>query len=85
MNNDKKLIPNYRFPAFKNDGNWEIDTIDNTCDILNNLRRPITSNNRKAGEFPYYGASGIIDYVDNYIYDEKLVLVGEDGAKWGSF
>ncbi|WP_312208493.1 restriction endonuclease subunit S [Empedobacter sp.] len=85
MNSDKKLIPNYRFPEFKNDGNWEIDTIDNTCDILNNLRRPITSNNRKAGEFPYYGASGIIDYVDNYIYDEKLVLVGEDGAKWGSF
>jgi type I restriction enzyme S subunit len=33
-----------------------------------------------AKEYPYYGASGIIDYVDDYIFDEPLILVAEDGA-----
>ena len=32
------------------------------------------------GEYPYYGASGIIDYIDDYIFDEELILMGEDGA-----
>ena len=34
--------------------------------------------------YPYYGATGIIDFVNDYIFDEELVLVGEDGAKWGA-
>ena len=40
---------------------------------------------RKAGPFPYYGASGIVDYIDDFIFDERIILVGEDGAKWGPF
>ena len=38
-----------------------------------------------AGEYPYYGASGIVDYIDDYIFDEELLLIGEDGAKWGAY
>jgi type I restriction enzyme S subunit len=53
------------------------------CKILDNLRKPITKKFRKRGEYPYYGATGIVDYVDDYIFDETLVLIGEDGAKWG--
>ena len=52
-------------------------------DISENLDRrrvPITSGSRKAGQYPYYGASGIVDYVDEYIFDEDLLLVSEDGA-----
>ena len=54
------------------------------CDVLDRMRKPITKRNRVSGEFPYYGATGILDYVESYIFDEKLVLIGEDGAKWGS-
>ena len=53
------------------------------CEILDSKRRPITKSDRKRGEIPYYGATGIVDYVEGYIFDEPLVLVGEDGAKWG--
>ena len=47
---------------------------------LDSRRIPITKGDRKAGLFPYYGASGIVDYVDGYIFDENILLVSEDGA-----
>lgn len=53
-------------------------------DILDSLRRPITKSDRKSGPYPYYGATGVLDYVEDYLFDEQLVLVGEDGAKWGT-
>jgi type I restriction enzyme S subunit len=53
------------------------------CDVLDSQRKPITKRDRTSGEFPYYGATGILDYVAGYIFSEKLVLIGEDGAKWG--
>ena len=40
-----------------------------------NKRKPITSGNREAGEYPYYGASGIVDYVSGYIFDGDFLLV----------
>lgn len=53
------------------------------CEVLDRFRKPLTKRDRKPGPIPYYGASGIIDHVDGYIFDEELVLLGEDGAKWG--
>ena len=53
-------------------------------EILDSLRKPITKHDRKPGPYPYYGATGILDYVEGYLFDEPLVLVGEDGAKWGA-
>lgn len=47
---------------------------------LDSLRKPITSGLRKAGSIPYYGASGIVDYVKDYIFDGDFLLVSEDGA-----
>jgi len=81
----EKLIPELRFPEFRNDGDWKVKTIDDLCDILNNIRKPISSSDRQKGSYPYYGASGIIDYVDDFLFDERLLLVGEDGAKWGAY
>ena len=80
-NNENKLVPRLRFPEFTNE-NWNRKTIDETCEILNNLRKPLTTNLREKGIYPYYGASGIIDYVKDYIFNERLLLIGEDGAKW---
>ena len=63
---------------------WENKNLGEICEILDNRRKPITKRDRTAGEYPYYGATGILDYVHDYIFDEKLILIGEDGAKWGS-
>ncbi len=53
-------------------------------DILDSKRKPITKSDRKAGPYPYYGATCIQDYVEDFIFDEELLLLGEDGAKWGA-
>lgn len=63
---------------------WEIKKIGEVCEILDHLRVPITKKDRREGVYPYYGASGIQDYVDSYIFDGRYLLVGEDGAKWGA-
>ncbi|MAF43482.1 MAG: restriction endonuclease [Parcubacteria group bacterium] len=47
---------------------------------LDSQRKPITSSLREAGNIPYYGASGIVDYVKDYIFDGDFLLVSEDGA-----
>jgi type I restriction enzyme M protein len=52
-------------------------------EILDSLRRPITKHDREPGPYPYYGATGVLDHVKGFLFDEPLVLVGEDGAKWG--
>ncbi|MFI3253395.1 MAG: restriction endonuclease subunit S [Eubacteriales bacterium] len=59
---------------------WEEKNLDDVSKNLDNRRVPITSNDRKLGKYPYYGASGIIDYVNDYIFDERLLLISEDGA-----
>lgn len=73
-NNPQKNISN----------NWQTKKLGEICDILDNKRKPITKRNRISGKYPYYGATGILDYVRDYIFNEKLILIGEDGAKWES-
>lgn len=63
---------------------WAWGRLGDVVEVLDNLRRPITKHDREPGPYPYYGASGVVDYVSDYIFDEPLVLVGEDGAKWGA-
>ena len=53
--------------------------IKNVCQNLDYKREPITSSERVKGKYPYYGASGIVDWVDNFIFDDDLLLVSEDG------
>ena len=48
------------------------------------MRIPITATERKTGKYPYYGANGIQDYVEDYIFDDELVLLAEDGGNFGS-
>lgn len=64
--------------------NWKTKQLGEICDVLDNKRKPVTRKDRISGKYPYYGATGILDYVENYIFDEKLILIGEDGAKWGA-
>lgn len=50
------------------------------CDNYDRKRKPVTASNRKPGPYPYYGASGIVDYVESFIFDGDYLLVSEDGA-----
>ncbi len=47
---------------------------------LDNLRKPVAKGERSSGIYPYYGASGIVDYVDSFIFDGDYLLISEDGA-----
>jgi len=72
----------YRVTTDYTNSKWPMVELGEVIEILDNKRKPITKSDRTAGQFPYYGATGILDYVHNYIFDERLVLIGEDGAKW---
>lgn len=59
-------------------------TVADCCKILDSQRVPVTASDRKSGPYPYYGANGVQDYVDDFIFDDELVLVAEDGGHFGS-
>lgn len=61
----------------------EYRTVGDCCEILDSQRIPITAKDRIKGPYPYYGANGIQDYVNNYIFDDELVLLAEDGGNFG--
>lgn len=54
--------------------------ISKVCENWDEKRRPVTKSDRQKGEYPYYGASGIVDYVSDYLIDDYVMLVSEDGA-----
>jgi len=58
--------------------------VEDCCEILDSMRVPITAADREGGKYPYYGANGIQDYVADYIFDDELVLLAEDGGNFGS-
>ena len=62
------------------DGDVEWKPLGELAENLDSMRKPITSGLRAPGNIPYYGASGIVDYVKDYIFDCDLLLVSEDGA-----
>ena len=61
---------------------WEVKRLGEVCNFLDSQRVPIKDGDRvkMQGKYPYYGASGIIDYVNDYLFDDDLILLGEDGA-----
>ena len=65
-----------------NRGGTEIvwKTLDQISENLDSKRQPITSGFRTSGKIPYYGASGVVDYVEDYIFDGDFLLISEDGA-----
>ena len=58
--------------------------LEEVCEILDSKRVPITAKDRVVGPYPYYGANGVQDYVADYIFDDELVLLAEDGGHFGS-
>ncbi|WP_454833469.1 restriction endonuclease subunit S [Rahnella aceris] len=62
------------------EGKIQWKTLGELAENLDSKRKPITSGLREAGNIPYYGASGIVDYVKDYIFDGDFLLISEDGA-----
>ncbi len=58
----------------------EFKTLGEVCEIHDAKRKPVTKSQRASGEYPYYGANGIQDYVNDYIFDGTFLLIGEDGS-----
>ena len=58
----------------------EWKTLGEIAENLDNMRKPVAKGGRSLGIYPYYGASGIVDYVDNFIFDGDYLLISEDGA-----
>ena len=79
LQNARELFESYLGNVF-NDGNWPEKTLNQISENLDRVRVPITKSERVAGDIPYYGASGIVDHVADYLFDEDLLLVSEDGA-----
>jgi type I restriction enzyme, S subunit len=66
---------------------WRFSTVKNEFEICDNLRLPINQNTRKKmiGVYPYYGPTGILDYINQFRVDGEYALIGEDGdhfLKW---
>lgn len=74
------MIPKLRFSEFMNKEEWVEKHLGDISVNLDSKRVPITSTQREKGYVPYYGASGIIDYVKDYIFNETLLCISEDGA-----
>ncbi len=72
------LIPEIRFKGFS--GDWVEKEINALANRFDNLRIPITANQRIKGKTPYYGANGIQDYVQGHTHEGEFILVAEDGA-----
>ena len=71
-------VPEIRFAGFSDD--WEQRKLEDVVEFLDTMRKPLEGAKRISGPYPYYGASGIVDYVDGYLFDEELILLSEDGA-----
>lgn len=68
-------------PATNSKG-WPVKPFGELASNQDGRRKPVRASDRakRKGKFPYYGASGIIDYVEAYLFDETALLIGEDGA-----
>lgn len=81
LKNTKELFESYLQSVLENKcEGWEEKTLNQISENLDSKRIPITKNLRQEGAIPYYGASGIVDYVAEYLFDEDLLCVSEDGA-----
>lgn len=66
-------------------GEWMEKALGDVVYILDNKRLPLNDSQRNQGIYPYCGANGIVDYIDNYIFDEELILMAEDGGNFADY
>ena len=74
-----------RLPGFS--GDWETKRLENIIDCLDHVRVPLneTQRARMPGPYPYCGANGVLDYVNDFILDDDVVLIAEDGGYFDEY
>ena len=74
-----------RLPGFS--GEWEVKTLEESTNCLDGLRVPLNETQRAEmrGDYPYCGANGILDYVDDYVIDDDIILMAEDGGYFDEY
>ena len=75
----RAVLDHYR-PHISIHPDWPKRGLGSLAENLDSRRVPITKGDRKEGPFPYYGASGIVDHVADFIFNEDILLISEDGA-----
>ncbi len=60
-------------------GEWQEFALGALTENFDSIRVPVKGTDRRSGPYPYYGASGIVDHIDDYIFDGEYLLVAEDG------
>lgn len=66
---------------------WEEKKLGDISECLDNKRKPLNSTEREEmqGDIPYYGANGVVDFINDYIFDEDIILLAEDGGNFEDF
>lgn len=61
---------------------WTVNKIDGIVDIFDSIRIPLSGTERRErqGQYPYYGATGVMDYVNDFLFDDEIILLAEDGS-----
>lgn len=74
-----------RLPGFS--GEWEMKRLGEITDCLDNVRVPLNETQRATmqGPYPYCGANGVLDYVNDYVLDDDVILIAEDGGHFDEF
>jgi type I restriction enzyme S subunit len=81
LRNARALFDSYLDQVFSTRGaGWVERRLPDISENQDSRRKPVTRNLRNNGEYPYFGASGVVDYVDDYIFEENNLLISEDGA-----
>ena len=75
-----ETVPRLRFPGSVGEFEWQYKVLAEIATNLDSMRSPVAEVDRIPGDVPYYGASGVVDYVKDHIFDEDLLCVSEDGA-----
>jgi len=66
---------------------WDLISVEDCFDILDNQRKPLNESERNLmrGDIQYYGANGVVDYVNEFLFDDDLILIAEDGGYFDEF
>jgi type I restriction enzyme, S subunit len=86
LNSARRKLDSFRLSVLREvrNGPWERVPFGDLVENYDGKRVPVKAGLRRAGPYPYYGAQGIIDHVDGFLFDGDFVLVAEDGANLSS-
>ncbi|GER88961.1 hypothetical protein KDW_31230 [Dictyobacter vulcani] len=83
----ENMISQIEVLANQGQNHWQAKVLGSVIDVFDKQRKPLNDSQRlmMKGVYPYCGANGIVDYINDYLFDGEYILLAEDGGYWGSF